>query len=124
MIKVVTKGSHSKTTAFLTRMQNREHLRQLEKFGPVGVEALAKATPKDSGLSANSWTYSITQKPGYYAITWHNTDTENGAPVAVLVQYGHATKNGGYVQGRDFINPAMRPIFDKIAADMWKVVTK
>jgi hypothetical protein len=90
------------------------------------VAALAAATPRDSGETANSWTYQIVQRPGYYSIVWSNTHTEDPGhiPIAVLIQYGHGTRRGGYVQGRDYINPAMRPIFDQIAADMWKEVTK
>jgi len=107
-------------------MQRREQFKALEKYGAIGVQALSQATPRDSGDTANSWYYEIVQRPGYYAIHWLNSHVEDPGriPVAVLLQYGHATRNGGYVQGRDYINPAMRPIFDQIAAEMWKEVTK
>lgn len=124
MIKVTVRGSFKHVEAFGKRMLNREQFRSLEKFGPQGVAALAAATPKDSNIAASSWTYETVNRPGYYAIHWYNTDTENGFNVAVMLQYGHGTRNGGYVQGRDYINPAMRPIFDQMANEMWKVVTK
>lgn len=124
MIKVTHKGSFKKTEAFLKRMQNREHLAALDKFGPIGVAALAAATPVESSRTANSWSYEIIRKKGYYSIVWLNTNVEDGVPIAIILQYGHGTKNGGYVPGRDYINPAIRPIFDQIAADMWRVVTK
>lgn len=126
-IKVTTSGSFKNVQAFLQRMKARDYLRVLgTKYGPMGVEALAKATPVDSGVTANSWYYEIVDQPGYYAIHWLNSHVEEPGtiPVAVLIQYGHATGNGAYVQGLDYINPAMQPIFDQIAADMWKEVTK
>lgn len=123
-IKVTTRGSFAKSQTFLERMKRREQFRALAKYGPIGVTALAGATPQDSGLAANSWYYVIVDKPGYFAIQWYNNDVENGFHVAVMLQYGHATKGGGYVQGRDYINPAMRPIFDQIVNDMWREVTK
>ncbi len=124
MISISVKGSFQNTEKFLTRMQRNEQFAALGKFGAVGVAALATATPEDSSLTANSWTYKIIQRRGYYSIVWHNTNVEDGLPIAVLLQYGHGTKNGGYVQGRDYIMPAIRPVFDQLVADMWKVVTK
>lgn len=126
MIKLETRGSFSKTDAFLQRLKSRSYLKPLAKYGPMGVSALQAATPVDQAVTAASWHYEIVDRPGYFAIHWLNSHiVEPGnIPVAVLVQYGHATGNGGYVQGRDFINPALRPIFDQIAADMWKEVTK
>lgn len=123
-IKVQTRGSFAKSQAFLERMKRREQFKALAKYGPIGVAALAQATPKESGLAANSWYYEIVDKPGYYAIQWYNRDVENGFHVAAMLQYGHATGSGYYVEGVDYINPAMRPIFDQIANDMWKEVTK
>lgn len=123
-IKITTRGSFTKTQTFLDRMKRREQFKALAKYGPIGVSALAQATPKDTGLSADSWYYEIVDRPGYFAIQWYNKDVENGFHVAVMVQYGYATRNGGFVEGRDYINPVMRPIFDQIAADMWKEVTK
>src|SRR5215216_1045011 len=107
-------------------MKSRQELRQLEKYGPIGVAALKAATPVDSSLTAESWYYEIVDRPGYYAIHWLNSHVEDpgNIPIAVLLQYGHATRNGGFVEGRDYINPALAPIFEQIAADMWKEVTK
>src|SRR4051794_12213984 len=126
MIKVITSGSWSNTYDFLRRMRSRQYLLATEKYGPQGVAALRVATPTESGKTAESWIFEIIDRPGYFSIQWLNTDTvEPGhIPVAVLIQYGHGTRGGGYVQGRDYINPAMRPIFDQIAADMWKEVTR
>ena len=125
MIKVTNRGSFRNLEAFDQRMRQRTYLAPvLSKYGPIGVAALSAATPVDSARASQSWYYEIVDKPGYFAIHWFNSDVENGFPVAVMLQYGHATKNGGYVQGRDYINPAMQPIFDQIAADMWKEVTK
>jgi hypothetical protein len=126
LIRVTQRGSFNNVEAFLKRMQKREHLTPLAKYGPIGVAALAAATPADSSDTASSWYFEIVDKPGYFAIHWLNSNVEDPGriPVAVLIQYGHGTRNGGYVQGRDYINPALAPIFDQIAADMWKEVTK
>ncbi|HXQ35678.1 MAG TPA: hypothetical protein VN843_16805, partial [Anaerolineales bacterium] len=110
------------TEQFLGRMKRREEFKALAKFGPLGVKALSNATSQDTGLASNSWTYEIVDKPGYFAINWSNTDVEGGQNVAVLIQYGHGTRNGGFVEGRDYINPAMQPIFDEMVNEMWKVV--
>jgi hypothetical protein len=126
VIKVTNRGSFSKSLAFLQRMQRREQFAVLHKYGPLGVAALKGATPVEHGETAQGWYYEIVDKPGYFAIHWLNShmDNDGQVPVAVLIQYGHATGTGGIVQGRDFINPALRPIFDQMAADMWKEVTK
>mgnify|MGYP006906714804 FL=1 len=91
-----------------------------DRYGAEGVEALRSATPKDSGFTADGWSYTIED----WGIGFNNSNIQNGYSVALLIQYGHATKNGGYVQGIDFINPALRPIFDKIAEECWKEVQK
>lgn len=126
MIKVTNSGSFAKSMAFLQRMQRRDQFHVLAQYGPIGVQALASATPVESGVTAESWYYEIVDKPGYYSIHWLNSHVEQpgNIPIAVLIQYGHATGNGGYVQGRDYINPAIQPIFDQIATAMWKEVTK
>ena len=126
MIQVRTSGSFSKSQAFLQRMKNRDQFKVLAKYGPIGVTALINATPKDSSKTANSWYYEVVDRPGYYAIHWYNSNIEDPGriSIAAIIQYGHGTRRGGYVQGIDYINPAMRPIFDQIAADMWKEVTK
>lgn len=124
MIRVTNRGSFKNVEGFLGRMQRREQFLGLEKYGPVGVTALSGATPVDSSETANSWYYEIFQRPGYFSIRWGNSNMEDGVSIAAIIQYGHGTKNGGYVQGVDYINPALRPIFDQIATDMWKEVTK
>lgn len=124
MIKVTSKGNWNQTTAYLNRILSGEHLKALEKFGPVGVSALASATPKESSLTANSWTYEVESRAGFYKMSWLNNNIHEGANVAILIQFGHGVRGGGYVQGRDFINPAMRPIFDQMAEEMWKAVTR
>lgn len=124
MIEFSMKGSFDKTFAFLKR--NRKlNLRDFEKFGQAGVDALRQATPKDSGLTADSWYYEIVDSDGQLAIQWLNRNVVDGwCNIAVILQYGHATGTGGYVEGRDYINPALRPIFDKIAKRAWEEVTK
>jgi hypothetical protein len=126
MIKVTSKGNFNITNAFLKRMRQRTYLRQLAKWGPIGVTALKGATPIESAQTANAWYYEIVDRPGYFSIHWLNSHIEEPGriPVAVLIQYGHGTRNGGYVQAQDYINPAMKGIFNQIAADMWKEVTK
>lgn len=126
MIKVTVRGSFRNVEAFAQRMKQRTYLTQLAKYGPIGVAALKGATPVDSSETANAWYYEIVNKPGYYAIHWLNSHIVNPGqiPVAILLQYGHGTRTGGFVQGIDYINPALRPIFDQMANDMWKEVTK
>ena len=126
MITVKTGGSFARSQAFLQRMHNREQFKVLSKHGETGVAALAAATPKDSSKTAGSWYYEIVDRPGYFAIHWYNSNVEEPGrlPIAAIIQYGHATRGGGWIDGRDYINPAMRPIFDQTAADMWREVTK
>jgi hypothetical protein len=124
MITVTVKGSFSNTERWLSRLQSGEIFAVLNKYGTIGQNALSNATPVDTGLAAGSWSYSIKQGSGYFSIIWHNSDVENGFPVAVMIQYGHGTGTGGYVQGRDYINPAIRPVFDQIVADVVREVTK
>lgn len=122
MIKIKAQGNFSKTYNFLKRARQLD-LSCLEKYGAEGVRALSEATPKDTGLTANSWYYKISHTDTSVTITWYNSNLADGwAPVAVLLQYGHATGTGGWVEGRDYINPAMQPIFDKIAKDAWEEV--
>ena len=124
MIRFTSKGSFSNTEAFLKRLRSGEIYRELDRYGQMGVDALASATPVDSGLTSQSWRYTVIQKNGRYGVEWYNTNTNNGVNVAILLQYGHGTGTGGYVAGYDYINPAIRPIFDKIANDVWKKVTR
>ena len=124
MISFRQKGDFSKLTKFLERVKESVKLGDLDKYGRAGVEALASATPVDSGLTANSWYYEIENKNGSASITFLNRNIQNGVPIAIILQYGHGTGTGGWVQGRDYINPAIQPLFDKIADDAWKEVTK
>lgn len=125
MIKFGHKGDFSKTSRFLERIKNGVNARSLEKYGREGVEALASATPVDTGLTARSWYYKIDEQNGKTTISFCNSNIQNGwVPVAIILQYGHGTRNGGWVEGRDYINPAIQPIFDKIANNAWKEVSK
>lgn len=116
-------GSFDKMEKFLRQMERQNFRRLLEEQGRKGVQALAMATPRDAGIAAQSWGYTIRQNRGGVTITWTNSNVENGFPVAIMLQYGHGTGTGGYVQGRDYINPAMKPIFDEISNKIWKAVT-
>lgn len=122
MVIVKQKGDFSKTEKFLNTINKKLYYRNLQKYAEQGVAALASATPIDSGTTAKSWDYEIRQTKNSVSIYWTNSNVNKGVPIAVIIQYGHGTRNGGYVQGRDYINPAMRPIFDKIAENVWKEV--
>ena len=124
MIIIKHKGNFERTSKFLQRMSKVDILRILDKYGQAGVAALAAATPVDSGLTANSWGYEVSASGDTYAITWTNTNINKGVPIALILQYGHGTRNGGWVEGRDYINPAIQPIFDKIRDEAWREVTK
>jgi hypothetical protein len=124
MITITQKGSFNNTERYLARLKSNELSAILNKYGSLGVAALSNATPSDTGLTAASWYFDIESRPGYYSIRWHNNHTHEGLPIAILIQYGHGTGTGGYVQGRDFIMPAIRPIFDQMAEEAWKEVTK
>ena len=115
-------GNFSKMDRFLARLMNREYLNILAKYGQKGVNALAAATPKRTGLTAASWTYEITHNLESSTISWKNTNVNKGVNIAIILQYGHGTRNGGYVAGRDYINPAIQPIFDQMAVEAWKEV--
>lgn len=123
MITFTHKGNFNKTDNFFKRALAYDYIRILERYAQEGVSALASATPTDSGETANSWDYKIIRYPGGVKISWLNTHVVDGVPIAIVIQYGHGTRNGGYVQGRDYINPALRPIFDKISKELWKEVT-
>ena len=124
MITFAQKGDFSNLTRFLERAKNAVHLGMLDKYGREGVAALAAATPVDTGVTANSWGYEIVRKNGAVSIVFKNSNIQNGVQIAIILQYGHATGTGGYVQGRDYINPAIQPIFDRIADEAWKEVIK
>ena len=124
MVSFKHKGNFSKTSKFLEKSVKMGRNWNLDKFGREGVEALKAATPVDTGLTANSWSYEVTNQNGVATIGFYNTNIQNGVPIAIILQYGHATRNGGWVEGRDYINPAIQPIFDKIAENAWREVTK
>lgn len=122
MITVTAKGDFSKTQKFLQRILEVIHKGSLDKYGKEGVAALTAATPKDTGKTAESWDYEIRHKGNSVSITWTNSNVNEGVPIAILIQYGHATGWGGYVKGIDYINPAMKPVFEDIANKVWKEV--
>lgn len=121
-ISFSTKGNFNKTEKFLSAMSRGDLFSSLSVFGKEGVAALAAATPHDSGETAGAWGFKVTKSSGRATIEWTNSHIVNGVPIAIILQYGHGTGTGGYVQGRDYINPAIRPVFDKIAEQAWKVV--
>ncbi len=124
MITFRQKGDFSKLSRFLERAKETVRLGDLDRYGREGVAALASATPVDSGLTASSWYYEITRTKEGVAISFKNSNINKGVPIAIILQYGHATRNGGWVEGRDYINPAIQPIFDRLANDAWKEVQK
>lgn len=122
-ISASASGDWADTEAWLKKMsQGSSVFASLEKFGQAGVAALSAATPKDEGETAAAWFYEIIQEKGSWSIVWGNNHVQDGRQIAVLLQYGHGTGTGGYVEGRDYINPALRPIFDQAVAEGWKVV--
>lgn len=123
MIEFRHKGGFPKLTRFFERANNF-NIGSLDKYGREGVAALASATPIDSGETAGAWHYKVVSSKGISRITFYNSNIQNGVPIAILLQYGHATKNGGWIEGRDYINPVIQPIFDEIANSAWMEVTK
>jgi hypothetical protein len=123
MITIRQKGDFSKLNRYFEQLKEVVKIGDLDKYGREGVAALASATPVDTGTTASSWKYEIERSSDRVAISFSNTNIQNGVPIAIILQYGHATGNGGYVQGRDYINPAIQPLFDKIAENAWKEVT-
>lgn len=124
MITIESQGEWTMTRNWFDRMTKLDLALIMNQFGKEGVSALAAATPSKSGLTSKSWNYEVTRKGNNWKITWTNSNVNKGANIAVLIQYGHGTRNGGYVVGRDYINPAIRPVFDKIAQKAWKEVTR
>lgn len=124
MISFRQKGDFSKLSKYFERVKEAAKIGVLDKYGQEGVAALSSATPVDSGQTANSWYYEIKRQNGSVSIVFNNSHINKGVPIAIILQYGHGTGTGGWVQGRDYINPAIRPIFDRIAEDAWKEVTK
>lgn len=124
MITFSHKGNYSKITRYLEKASKSARLVDLNKYGREGVAALASATPVDSGLTSSSWYYEITHEGGSATISFLNSNINKGVPIAIILQYGHGTGTGGWVEGRDYINPAIQPLFDKLAEDAWREVTK
>lgn len=122
MITVRQRGDFKKTEKFLKKSFGKDYRSVLEKYAQRGVAALSAATPVDTGLTAASWGYEIIQNDSRISIIWTNSNVQRGVNIAVILQYGHGTRNGGWVEGRDYINPALRPIFDNLAEDAWKEV--
>lgn len=123
VITLVQKGNFKKTNSFIEKALEFVRLEELDKYGRQGVKALAEATPIDSGETSQSWYYKIERHKSSVSIVWCNSHVENGCNIAVILQYGHGTRNGGWVQGRDYINPAIQPLFDEIADKAWKEVS-
>ena len=124
MITFRQKGDFSKLNRYLEKVKNASRIGVLDKYGREGVAALSSATPAESGKTANSWYYEIKRQNGSISLEFNNSNVNKGVPIAIILQYGHGTGTGGWVEGRDYINPAIQPIFDKIAEDAWKEVTK
>lgn len=124
LITFKNKGDFSKTFKFFNKLLKRDYLNILDKYGKEGVERLREYTPKDTGLTSESWHYEISHNKDSTTISWLNSNVNNYVNIAIILQYGHATRNGGWVEGVDYINPALRPIFDKMAAEAWDEVTK
>lgn len=122
-ISFSSKGDFKRTGNWLDRITKADIFRSLDKYGRMGVDALSRATPAESGLAAASWGYEISRSRTSWSITWTNHNIENGFSVVIGLQYGHGTGTGGWVQGRDFINPAIKPVMDRIADEVWKAVT-
>lgn len=124
MFEIRQKGDFKTLTSYLKRLSEFDKLPSLSRYGDEGVDALRAATPKDTGLTADSWNYKIVRGRSSVSITFNNTNVQNGVPIAIVLQYGHATRNGGYVTGIDYINPALRPIFEKLAEAAWEEVKR
>ena len=123
MIKISQKGDFKKATSYLEKLKDAIQLSSFDKYGREGVSALSSATPVDSGKTASSWYYKIERTKNTISITFYNSNVNEGVPIAIILQYGHGTGTGGWVEGRDYINPAIQPIFDKMAEEAWKEVT-
>lgn len=124
MIRLTSKGDFSKATKYFERLKEASRLKVLEKYGQAGVDALSSATPVESGLTASSWSYEIHRQNGGVSIDFYNSNVNKGVNIAIILQYGHGTGTGGWVQGRDYINPAIQPIFDQMVEEAWREVTR
>lgn len=123
-VKFTVKGDWNNSMKFLKKISSKKFYQNIERYAQKGVEALARATPVDTGKTASSWGYEITDTGDTLQISWTNSNIVNYVPIAIILQYGHATRNGGWVEGRDYINPAIQPIFDEILKDVWREITR
>lgn len=123
MIKISQKGDFKKSITYMEKLKEAIRLNAFDKYGQAGVNALSSATPVDSGKTASSWYYKIERTKNTISIAFYNSNVNEGVPIAIILQYGHGTGTGGWVEGRDYINPAIQPIFDKMAEEAWKEVT-
>ena len=121
-ITLEASGSYSSTTTWLQRLGRMSIEQQLARYGAKGVRALASSTPVETGKTASSWSYSVTRKGDTWILSWENTNVVRGVPIAIILQYGHVPGTGGWVQGRDYINPAIKPLMDEIAEGVWRTV--
>lgn len=124
MITFKSKGDFKRLTGYFERIKESINVGELDKYGREGVRLLSMYTPKETGLTSQSWEYEIINKDGQATIQFNNTNVKNGLNIAIILQYGHGTKDGGWVEGIDYINPAIQPLFNKIADDAWKEVTR
>ena len=124
MFSITSKGDWHRTDRFFKNALSVRYLQILERYAREGCAALMSATPKDTGITADSWSYRISRTNNAFSIIWENSNVVDGVPIVIILQYGHGTGNGGYVQGRDYINPAIKPVMDKIANEVWREVTK
>lgn len=124
MIVVKTSGNFDRTEKFLKKISKGDIFKALSRYGQRGVNALSSSTPKRTGKTASSWDFEVEMTSTSYSIVWTNSNTNKNVNIAVILQYGHGTRNGGYVRGIDYINPAMKPIFEQIADEAWKEVTR
>ena len=122
MFSATSSGSFDQTVAFLNFLKSNRMFSVLDRYGRIGVRRLKDSTPKDDGETANSWGYDLINKPGIYGIEWYNTNVVDGVNIAIILQYGHGTGTGGYVEGRDYINPAIQPVFDQMIDEIWRQV--
>lgn len=123
MFKITSTGNFKKTRKYLDSIYKQTYIRILDRYGQMGVELLKENTPIDTGLTADSWGYAIEINRDSYTISWTNSNTADNIPIVILLQYGHATRNGGFVEGIDFVNPAIEPVFKQMAHELWKKVT-
>ena len=122
VLKISSRGDYDKTTRWLKKVQARGYLQKLDQYGQQGVAALEQATPKRSGKTAASWQYDVNINGSKIEIVWRNTNIIDSVPIAVIIQYGHGTGTGGYVEGVDYINPAIKPVFEEITQNVWKEI--